>query len=82
MTNNNDNGPDPIATNPEIMALLGLASKAALLAEELGVFTNEMERVQFIAAANDARPILARLNVEFPGLIAVPHDGVQWKDRV
>ncbi len=72
---------EPIADNTQIMALLALASKAALLAEEEGVFTNEMERVQFLAAARDTRPILAAMDVKFPGLVAVPHDGVQWKDR-
>ncbi len=78
---------EPIATNRQIMALMGLASKAALLAETLeehpndAAFPEYMERVQFIAAAQDARPILADLDEKFPGLVAVPHDGVTWKDR-
>ncbi len=77
-----------IATNAQIMALMALASKSALLAEDLEkfspdnpVFPEYMERVQFIQAAKDARPILAEMDEKFPGLVAVPHDGVQWKDR-
>ena len=80
--------PVPIVTNPEAMLLLAIASKAALVAEDLEkyspdnpVLADHMERVQFIASAREARAVLARLDAEFPGLVPVPHDGVQWKDR-
>ena len=68
-------------TLPETLVLLALASKAALLEEADGVFTNEMERLQFLAATRAVRPILAKVDAENPGLIAIPHDGVHWKDR-
>ena len=68
-------------TLPETLALLGLASKAALLEETDGIFTNDMERMQFLAAAQEVKPILARVDEENPGLVAIPHDGVAWKDR-
>lgn len=75
----------PMVTNLEAMLLVALASKAALVAEDLDnavpVLSNHMERVQFIALAREVRAVLARLDAEFPGLIPVPHDGVQWKDR-
>ena len=78
--------PVPIVTNPEAMLLLAIASKAALMAEDMENLSPDapmepMERVQFIQAAKDTRAVLARLDKEFPGLVAVPHDGVQWKDR-
>ena len=78
--------PVPIVTNPEAMLLLALASKAALLSEDMENLSPDapmeyMERLQFIAAAKETRVILARLDTDFPGLVAVPHDGVQWKDR-
>lgn len=79
--------PVPIITNPEAMLLLALASKSALLAESLEehpnspAFPEYMEKVQFIAAAKETRVILTRLDKEFPGMVPVPHDGVQWKDR-
>ena len=79
--------PVPIVTNPEAMLLLALASKSALMAEDMDNLSPDapmdpVERVQFIASAKETRVILARLDTEFPGLVPVPHDGVQWKDRV
>ncbi len=80
--------PDPLITNPEAMLLLALASKAALVAEDLEnspdnpTFPTHMERAQFVATASEVRAILARLDKEWPGLIPVPHDGVTWKNRV
>ena len=81
--------PDPLITNPEAMLLLALASKAALVAEDLEkyspdnpTFPTPMERAQFVATASEVRAILARLDKEWPGLIPVPHDGVTWKNRV
>ncbi len=73
-------------TLPESLVLLALASKAALLAEDLETYSPDnpmepMERLQFIAAARDVRPILAKVDKENPGLVAIPHDGIHWKDR-
>lgn len=69
-------------TMQEQMILVQLASKAALLAENDGATPiNEMERLQFVAAADQVRPILARLDRDNPGLIPVPHDGMAWKRR-
>ncbi len=78
---------DPLVTKSEAMLLLALASKAALMAEDFEKYSPDnpmdpMERAQFIAAAQETRVVLARLDKEFPGLVAVPHDGVQWKNRV
>jgi len=76
-----------MVTLPETLVLMALASKAALMAEDMEKYDpNEpmdpVERVQFIAAAKDVRPILARVDKENPGMVAMPHDGVAWKDRV
>lgn len=72
---------EEFVTKAEAMLLIALASKAALVAEENGIFTNPVEQAQFIASANDVRPILARLDADYPGFIPVPHDGITWKDR-
>ena len=74
-------------TLPETLVLMAMASKAALLAEDFEKYSPDnpmdpMERLQFIAAAHDVRPILAKVDKENPGLVAIPHDGVAWKDRV
>ncbi len=63
------------------LKLIALASKAALVAETNGIFDNPVEQEQFIEAAKEVRPILARLDETQPGFIPVPHDGVPWKDR-
>jgi hypothetical protein len=69
-------------TNQEQLTMIALASKAALLAENDGLIpSNDMERIQFVAAAEQVRPILARLDADWPGLIPVPHDGRGWKMR-
>lgn len=76
-----------MVTLPETLVLMALASKAALLAEDMENLSPDapmdpMERLQFIAAAKDVRPILAKVDKENPGMVAIPHDGVAWKDRV
>ena len=63
------------------MLLIALASKAALVAENNGIFENPVEQQQFVAAANAVRPVLSRLDQDNPGYIPVPHDGVAWADR-
>ena len=65
----------------EQLILLGLASKAVILSEQGCTFHNDVERLQFDAAAIQVRPILARVDEENPGVMPVPHDGVEWKDR-
>lgn len=72
---------DHLLSKTEELTLIGLASKAALLAENDGVFTNAMERVQFVSAASNVRGILSRLDADWPGLVPVPTDGVAWKNR-
>ena len=68
-------------TLPEMMTLLRLASRTCLLAEANGEFGDEIERQQFIALAKDARPILRKVDRENPGFLAIPFDGLCWKDR-
>jgi len=76
-----------MVTLPETLVLMALASKAALMAEDMEIYDPDepmdpIERVQFIAAARDVRAILARVDKENPGMVAIPHDGVAWKDRL
>ena len=76
----------------EILALMSMASRAALLAEELEanadepifhpILSNDMERIQFIAAGKNTAKILARVDREAPGLVPLPHDNIPWADRV
>ena len=63
------------------LLLLSLASHSALLAEKGCVFTNDVERDQFIALANSARPILAKIDKDNPSMIPIPHDGTPWTER-
>lgn len=65
----------------EIMTLIGLCSKACLIDQLQITFGSHMEGIQFVAAQEQVVPILARLDEEYPGLMPVPHDGVEWKDR-
>lgn len=65
----------------EELLLIALASKAALLVEDQGQFRGTVEFQQFKDAAESVRPILARLDEEFPSFIPVPLDGVTWKER-
>ena len=69
-------------TTQEIMTLIQLCSKACLIKPTDVRVDNIMERTQFGAAQKQVVPILARLDNEYPGLMPVPHDGVEWKDRV
>ena len=63
------------------LQLLALASHAALLAENDGAFTNDIERQQFVALANMIRSLLKKIDQEQPALIPIPHDGVAWAER-
>jgi len=65
----------------EIMNLIQLCSKACLI-DAHKITDNPIEVVQFGAAQNAVVPILARLDAEYPGLMPVPHDGVEWKNRI
>jgi len=35
-----------------------------------------------MSAQAQAARILARLDKEYPGFMPIPHDGIEWKDRV
>jgi hypothetical protein len=72
------------------MTAINLLSKACLLAEKMedneaiarAAFDNQIERLQFMEAAEQVRPLLAMLDRQWPGLMPIPHDGVPWKKRV
>ena len=65
----------------EIITLIGLCSKICVVHPHKIMFDRPMEGEQFMAAQKQVRPILKRLDEEYPGLMPVPHDGVGWKDR-
>ena len=73
-------------TTPEMLQLISVVSKACEFEwlcvngiEEVGRWE---EAKQFKAACFEARKVLAEIDRANPGVVPVPHDGVQWKDRV
>jgi hypothetical protein len=73
-------------TLQELLTIIQLASKACEFEwlcingiEEVGRWE---EAKQFKAACFEASMVLAEIDKANPGVIPVPHDGVQWKDRV
>ena len=84
---------DDTLTKQDVLALVSLASKACLLAEEIDVPDKPLQttdikfihqpvaRLLFVAAAKQVRPILAKMDKTYPGMIPVPHDGKAWRVR-
>lgn len=73
---------DEEISKQDVLSLIALASKTCLLIEQDFKIESGMERMQLRAAADQVRPILAKIDKAFPGLIPIPHDGVTWKERV
>lgn len=73
----------------ETMTILAFASKACELKGRLKLESDKsqpleyhaMDMAQFEALANQSVDILKRIDADYPGMLAVPHDGVPWKDR-
>lgn len=70
-------------TTQEIMTLIDLCSKVCVIRPHKIMFSSpiKIKKEQFMAAQKQVIPILKRLDEEYPGLMPVPHDGVEWKDR-
>ncbi len=73
---------EPMMLNvQERMTLVSLASKTCEALENIRVFLDSgagVNLAQWDAFAQEARPILARLDRDNPGMVALPHDGVGW----
>lgn len=67
-------------TLQERMRILSLASKSAEMLEGDGPPTM-IDVKQWKALAKDVRPILARLDHDWPAMLPLPHDGVRWTER-
>lgn len=69
-----------------IMTLISVASKACEHREQFlkGLHGSGMqfEASQVDAIILEASKLLAHLDEEYPSIVPVPHDGVQWKDRI
>ena len=69
----------------DIMILIQIASKASEFEDSMWTAMmqegKQFEADQWRAAVRAAIQILAKIDKEHPGLIPVPHDGVEWKDR-
>lgn len=72
-------------TPQEILQLLALASKVCEFKDEL-VFIDPIARqreyAQITPIIRDVENVLARVDQDFPGFVPVPHDGVQWAERL
>lgn len=73
-------------TIQDIMVLIQIASKASEFENYMWTSmmqdSKQFEADQWRAAVRAAILVLAKADREQPGLIPVPHDGVEWKDRV
>ena len=67
-------------TTQEIMLLIDLASKACMIPPV--TIENWVDGAQFSASQNRVMSLFAKLDREYPGLMPVPHDGVEWKNRM
>lgn len=69
----------------DIMNLIQVASKAAEFEDHMwsGLMQDRknFEADQWRAAVRQAVLTLAKIDREQPGIMPVPHDGVEWKDR-
>ncbi len=72
-------------TIQDIMYLIQIASKGAEFSDHMwtGLMQDQktFEADQWRAAVKEATTVLAKIDREQPGLMPVPHDGVEWKDR-
>lgn len=70
----------------EIMILIQIASKASEFENEMWASMmqggKEFEAGQWRAAVRSAIAVLAKIDNQIPGIVPVPHDGREWKDRV
>ena len=48
------------------------------LSKRFDPVVNEQQKA---ALAKQARQALAEIDADFPGMIPVPHDGVEWRNR-
>ena len=69
-------------TLQERMLILSFASKSAEMLESKLPPENIMNWRQWNALADEARPILARLDKDWPSMLPVPHDGRSWSERI
>lgn len=67
------------------MYLIQIASKGAEFSDHMWTGLRQDQKTfeadQWRAAVKEATTVLAKIDREQPGLMPVPHDGVEWKDR-
>ena len=68
-------------TLQERMTVLSLASKCVEMLEDEAALLHPVNRQQLAALAKQVRPILVRLDREWPAMLPLPHDGVCWSER-
>lgn len=70
----------------DIMVLIQIASKASEFERymQVGMMQDgrQFEADQWKAAVTAAVEVLAKIDREQPGIVPLPHDGIEWKDRV
>jgi hypothetical protein len=68
-------------TLPERMLILSFASKSAEMLEESLPPKDIRNLEQWQALAADIKPILAKLDRDWPSMLPMPHDGRSWSER-
>lgn len=70
----------------ELLTILNLTSKACEFKDAIfkGMMSDrrDVEANQFLNACALVEPVLGKFDDENPGMLAVPHDGRTWSQRV
>lgn len=68
-------------TLQERMLVLSFTSKSVEMLEDSARLRNSVDMQQWQALAVEVKPILARLDKDWPTMLPLPHDGLSWSER-